>query len=97
MFLRTISIVGLYPNISHSQVMASAQRFLKLRNNKQVSSGTLIGLAKTELKKNISEFDGKTFNQVRGATIGTKFAPPYTIFLWLTYRKKFSMLLRRNL
>ena len=89
MFLRTISIVGLYPNISHSQVMASAQRFLKLRNNKQVSSGTLIGLAKTVLKKNISEFDGKTFNQVRGATIGTKFAPPYTIFLWLTCRKKF--------
>ena len=29
------------------------------------------------LKNNIFEFDGKTFKQVRGTAIGTKFAPLY--------------------
>ena len=31
------------------------------------------------LKNNIFQFDKKTFKQVSGTTIGTKFAPPYAI------------------
>ena len=29
--------------------------------------------------KNIFEFDQKTFKQIRGTAIGTKFTPPYAI------------------
>ena len=36
------------------------------------------------LKNNIFEFDTKTFREVRGTAIGTKFAPPYA-FLFMVY------------
>ena len=78
--LCTNDIVGLYPNIPHSEALNSLRRFLELRNNKQISSDTLIELAEIVLKNNFFEFDQKTFKQVRGTTIGTKFAPPYAIF-----------------
>ena len=39
-------------------------------------------LAKIVLKSNIFQFNEKTLKQLRGATIGTKFAPPNaTIFM----------------
>ena len=59
--------------------MTSLRRFLELRDNKQISRGTLIEPAEIVLKNNIFEFDEKTFRQVRGTAIGTKFAPPYAI------------------
>ena len=37
----TIDIVGLYPNIPHSEGLTSLRRVLKLRDNKQISSDTL--------------------------------------------------------
>ena len=36
------------------------------------------------LKNNFFEFYQKTFKQVHGTATGTKLAPPYAIFLWLT-------------
>ena len=73
MILFTIDVVGFYPNITLSE-------FLKLRDNKQISSDTLIELVEIVLK-NIFEFDEKTFKQVTGTKIGTKFAPPYILFM----------------
>ena len=52
---------------------------MELRNNKQISSDTLIELAEILLKNNIFEFNEKTFRQVRGTAFGTKFAPSYAI------------------
>ena len=52
-----------------------------MRDNKQISSDTLVELAKIALKNNIFQFDEKTFKQVRGTAIGTKFAPPYAILM----------------
>ena len=49
--LCTIDVVGLYPNIPHSEGLNSLRRFLELRDNKQISSDTLIELAETVLKK----------------------------------------------
>ena len=95
--LCTIEIVGLYPNIPHSEGLTSFERFLELRDNKQISSDTLIELAEIVLKHNIFEFDEKTFKQVRGTAIGTNFAPPYAILFMADLEAKFSMLLRRNL
>ena len=47
--LCTIDIVGLYPNIPHSEGLNSLRRFLELRDNKQISCGTLIELAEIVL------------------------------------------------
>ena len=51
---------------------------MELRDSKQISSDTLIELAEIVLK-NIFELDKKTFKQIRGATIETKFSPSYAI------------------
>ena len=52
---------------------------MELRDKKQISSETLIELAEIVLKNNFFELDQKTFKQLRGTAIGTKFAPPYAI------------------
>ena len=72
-------VVGLYSNIMYSEGLTSLQRFLELKDNKQISSDIFIELAEIVLNNNIFEFDEKTFRQVRGKAIGTKFAPPYAI------------------
>ena len=95
--LCTIEIVGLYPNIPHSEGLTSLGRFLELRDNKQISIDTLIELAEVVLKHNIFEFDEKTFKQVRGTAIGANFAPPYAILFMADLEAKFSMLLKKNL
>ena len=48
--LCSIDIVGLYPNISHSEGLTSLRRFLELRDNKQISRDTHIELAEIVLK-----------------------------------------------
>ena len=86
--LYTIDVDGLYPNIPHSEGLNSLRRFLELRDNKQISSDTLIELAEIVLKNNLFEFDQKTFKQVRGTAIGTKFAPPYAILFMADLEEK---------
>ena len=49
--LCVIDVVGLCSNIPHSQGLATLQKFLELRDNKQISSDTLIELAEIMLKK----------------------------------------------
>ena len=83
-----IDIVGFYPNIPHSKGLNSLRRFLELRDNKQISSDTLIELAEIILKSNLFEFDQKTFKQVRGTAIGTNFAPPYAILFMADLEEK---------
>ena len=61
---------------------------MELRDNKQISSDTLIELAKIVLKNNVFEFDEKTFRQVRGTAIGGKFAPQYAILFMADLEEK---------
>ena len=77
--LCTIDVVGLYPNIPHDEGLAFLKDFLDSRADKQVTTDTLIELAELVLKNNIFEFSDKTYKQIRGTTIVTKFAPPYAI------------------
>ena len=51
--LCTTEVVGLYLNIAHNEGLTSLRRFLELRDNKQISSDTLIELAKKLLKKTL--------------------------------------------
>ena len=77
--LCTMDVAGLYPNIPHREGLDSLSVGIWKRDNKQISSDTLMELAEVVLKNNIFEFDEKTFKQKRGTAIGTKFAPPYAI------------------
>ena len=86
--LCTIDVVGLYPNIPHSEGLTSLRRVLELRDNKQISSDNLIELAEMVLKNNIFQFNEKTFKQVRGTAVGTKFAPPYAILFMADIEEK---------
>ena len=86
--LCTMDVVGLYPNIPHGEGLASLCRFLETRDNKKISSDTLIELAEVVLTNNIFEFGGKTFKQKCGAAIGTKFAPPYVILFMADFEGK---------
>ena len=82
--LCTIDVVGLYPNIPHSEGLISLRRFLELRDNKQISSDSLIELAEIVLKNIFFEFNQKTFKQVRGTAIGKSLHVHMLFCLWLT-------------
>ena len=77
--LCTIDVVGLYPNIPHDEGLAFLEDFLDSRVDKQVTTDTLIELTELVLKNNIFEFSDKTYKQIRGTAICTKFAPPYAV------------------
>ena len=94
--LCTIDVVGLYPNIPHDEGLAFLKDFLDSRVDKQVTTDTLIELAELVLKNNIFEFSDKTYKQIRGMTIGTKFAPPYCSTFYGSFRGKGLSKVKRN-
>ena len=91
-----MDVVGLYPNMSHREGLASLCRFLETRYNKKISSDTLKELAEVVLKNNIFEFGGKSFKQKREAAIGTKSVPPYAILFMADFEEKWQKVLKRN-
>ena len=58
------------------------------RDKKDVSTNTLVVLAKLVLKNNIFNFNKKTLKQKRGTTIGTKVAPPNSILFMVELEEK---------
>ena len=77
--LCTIDVVGLYPNIPHDEGLAFLKNVLDSRVGKQVTTDTLIELTELFLKNNIFEFSVKTYKQIYGTALSTKFAPPYAV------------------
>ena len=86
--LCTIDAVGLYPNILHYKGLTFRKDFLDSSVDKQVTTDTLIELAELVLKNDIFELFGKTYKQIRGTAIGTKFAPPYAVFFMAALEEK---------
>ena len=86
--LCTIDVVGVYPNIPHEEGLASLRKFLDARTEKIVTTETLLELAEIVLKDNIFQFNQKTLKQLRGAAIGTKFAPPYAIIFMVDLEER---------
>ena len=83
-----MDVVGLYPNILYGEGLASLDKFLKTRDNKQLSSVTLVELAEIVLKNNIFEFDENSFKPKRGTAIGTRFASLYAILFMADLEEK---------
>ena len=74
-----IDVVGLYPDIPQDEDLDFLKGFFGSMADKQVTTDTLIELAKLVLKNNIFEFSDKTYKQIRGTVINIKFAPPYAV------------------
>ena len=72
----------------HGEGFASLNKFLEIRENKQILSDTLAELVEIVLKNNIFEFDEKTFQWKCGTAIWTKFVPPYAILFMADLEEK---------
>ena len=79
LILCTIDVVGLYPNIPHDEGLIAIRKALDSREDKSVSTDSLMDLAECVLKNNIFEHNETFYKQLRGTAIGTKMAPPYAI------------------
>ena len=58
------------------------------RVDKQVKTGTLIELAELTLENKIFEFSDKTYKQIRGTVIDTKFVPPFAVLFMAALKEK---------
>ena len=64
--LCTIDVVGLYPNISREESLASIRKHLDNRENNEVTTNTSVELADIVLKNNYFQFLDETFKQETG-------------------------------
>ena len=67
------------PVMSNTIWSSKLRKQLDLRQEKDVTTSTLVELAEVVLKNNVFTFMEKTLKQKQGTAIGTKFAPPYSI------------------
>ena len=77
--LCTVDVVGLHPNIPHYEGLYALCKRLDLRQEKYVTTSTLVELAEVVLKNNNFTFRAKTLKKKWGTSIGTKFASSYSI------------------
>ena len=75
--LVTADVVGLYPSIPHELGLKALEEALEKRDSIQISTFDHVKMAKFILQNNYFEINGETNQQISGAVIGTKFAPPY--------------------
>ena len=54
--LCTVDVVGLYPNIPHDEGLSALRKRLDLRQEKDVTTSTLVELAEVVLKNNVFTF-----------------------------------------
>ena len=75
--LCTDDVVGFYPSLPHGEGLEAIKQALDRRENPEVATDNLVGLASLVLDNNYFEFNDKIYRQKLGTAIGTKFAPAY--------------------
>ena len=75
--LVTFDVVGLYSNIPHEEGLEALRFYLEQREDKSVSTQSLLDLARIVLENNFFGFGEEIFHQILGTAMGTKFAPKY--------------------
>ena len=61
--LCTVDVVGLYPSIPHEEGLEALKGVLEHREDKTISTDTLLELAHVVLKNNFFEFNGDFYLQ----------------------------------
>ena len=79
----------MYPNIPHDEGSSALRKRLNERDEKDVSTDTLVKLAELVLKNNLFHFNEKTLKQKRGTATGTMFARPYSILFMAELEESF--------
>ena len=80
----TVDVVGLYPSIPHGEGLDAVREALDRRENPDVATDTLAGLASLVLENNYFEFNDKFYRQKLSTAIGTLYLSslrPMPIFL----------------
>ena len=75
--LVTADVASLYPSNPHEDGLRALYTKLEEREDKTVSSESIVNLAEFVLKNNYFEFNSEVYRQISGTAMGTKFAPPY--------------------
>ena len=70
--LCTIDVAGLHPNIPHKDELVSMRKALDGREDKTVSTDSLIELVECVLKNNILEHNPSFYKQLRGLLLELK-------------------------
>ena len=70
--LWTVDVVGLYPNIPPDKGLSALHKPLDLRQEKDVTTSTLVELAEVVLKNNICSFMEKKLSSKRGVQLLVK-------------------------
>ena len=65
LILCTTDVVGLCPNIYHEEGLIAIRKAVDTRNDKRISTGSLIELSEWVLKNNIFEHEKPVFKQLR--------------------------------
>ena len=80
--------MGVYPNIPHEDGLVGIWKALDAREDKTVSTDSLIELTECVLKNSILGHNTSFYKQLRVTTIGTKMAPPYAIIFMSDLKEK---------
>ena len=87
--LCTVDVVGLYPNIPHTYGLDALKQALNNRENQNISTESLLELAKCVLENNIFEHNENFYRQKQGTAMGTKMAPSYAILAMSKFEEMF--------
>ena len=71
--------MGLYQNTLYDDGLIALRKSLESKEDKEISTDSLMDLAECVLKNNIFELNLSFFKQLRGTAIEIKMAPPYAI------------------
>ena len=82
-------MVGLYPNNPHNGGLAALRKAIDTRENKTISTDTLLELTGCVLQNNIFEHSGNIFKQKQDTAIGTKMGSPFAVLFLADLEEQF--------
>ena len=77
-FIVSMDVQSLYPNIDHKEGVDPCSRVLDKRTNKSFPTRVIVNLIQLILKCNIMSFNGRFFHQIKETVMDTPMAVSYT-------------------
>ena len=87
-FLGTMDVTSLYPNIDHDEGTSACMSFLEQQNPTQIPLSIIKRLILLILQSNTMQFMGKFFHQIKGTAMGTAMAVNYANLFMARFEQK---------
>ncbi len=84
-FLVTMDVASLYPNISHKEGISACEKALEQRKDKSIPSSYISKLINFILTSNTMQFLNKYYHQIKGTAMGTPMAVNYANLFMSTF------------